>query len=68
MFDPKQFLKWLSGLGTGLAAVLLGYLAAQLGAFDPATVTSDPLVAAVVAAVIAAASRGVGWLVGKLPA
>jgi hypothetical protein len=68
MFDTRQVLKWLSALATGLAAVLLGFVGTQLGAFDPATVTSDPIVAAVVAAVIAAASRGVGWLVGKLPA
>jgi len=67
MFDAKQFLKVLSALGTGAAAVALAHLAQSLEAFDPATVTSEPLVAAVVGIVIAAIARGVGWLVGKLP-
>lgn len=68
MFDTRQFLKWLSSLVTGLAVVALGYVAATLEAFDPATVTSDPIVAGLVVVAIGAASRGVGWLIAKIPA
>jgi hypothetical protein len=68
MFDTKAFLKWLVALLTGAAAVALAFLGEKLAAFDPSTVASDPLVAGVVVVVIAAAARGVGWLVSKLPA
>lgn len=68
MFDTRSFLKWLSALLIGLATVALAFVGDKLAAFDPSTVASDPLVAGVVAVVVAAAVRGVNWLVGKLPA
>jgi hypothetical protein len=66
MFNSKGFLKWLAGLGTGALTFALAYLAEGLGAFDPATVTSEPWVAALVVGAVAALSRFVGWLIGLL--
>jgi hypothetical protein len=67
MFDTRQFLKWLSALGTGLAAVILAFVGTQLTAFDPSTVASDPLVAGAVGLVVALVARVVSWLTSKIP-
>jgi len=63
----RTLLKLFQSFAIGLLAVIGAYVTEALEAFDPATVTSEPLVAGLVVLVIAALARGVGYLVGKLP-
>ncbi len=68
MFDYKSFVKWLSAVVTGALALGLAFIAHNLGVLDPKSITTDPVVAAVVGVVLAALQRGVNWVIGKLPA
>jgi hypothetical protein len=64
--DGKAFLKWFSAVGVAALTVALTFTANALAGFDPATVTSDPVIAAVVVAVITALTRAVNHVIGKL--
>lgn len=67
MFDSRAMLKWLVATLSGIASVALVALAEAFTSFDPATVTDQPLIAALVVAIVTAAVKGIGWLVGRLP-
>lgn len=67
MFSSREFLKWLVATISAIASVALVSLADAFTTFDPSTVTDNPLISALVVAVITAAVKGIGWLISKLP-
>jgi hypothetical protein len=64
----KNLWKTLAAVAAGAASAAGLYVITALGGLDPASFTSDPLMAGGLALVFAALTRGVQWLIGKIQA
>lgn len=66
--DFITFKKWIFAALVGAAGAGLSALASAVQAVDPATFSQNSTVIAIVGVVLAAAARGLGWLIAKIGA